>query len=235
MSVFNRTLLKKRVQTLFPFLLAGFLLVLLVGPGILLVYPLQRWASRQIWDAGDRWETIWCFAIFGWCSYVPLILLRVQFAFVWQQVAFLGTATFASLRFRSFLMLFLIPTATLLLERVSPRTNSALIRVKHPGDVMQQQSASTASPASARAVTVKREKKAFSQPKAPHFLSLTVHRPGGKGGYKRDPRPPGEVLYEEKQHRLAQAKPASVLPVPSVQSVPKKINWDEGEGTYSEK
>src|SRR5258708_39530365 len=116
----NRDRVKQHARTLVPFVLAGVLLVVITGPFVLLAFPLQRWASRHIWDARDRWDTIWCFALFGLLTYLPLIVWRVQLIDAWQQVAFLGSATFSSWRVRFVFFLFLFSSAARFTESDPP-------------------------------------------------------------------------------------------------------------------
>lgn len=224
----NQSQLQQQARVLAPYILADVALVLLAGPFLLLMYPLQHWVSQQVWDAHDRWKTIWCFAFFGWLLCLLLLLFHVQFVQTWQQVALLGPASFSSLRFRTFLGIFLIPTATLLLERLHPRTCTALIRVQTAGDILQSQGDSPST--SPVATPAKRKKKASKERN--EATSPGTSRPGTAS--KRDRRPPGEALYEEKQHRGQQEEQMPVPPEPS-QPEPKTINWDEGEGTYREK
>lgn len=228
MKIFFAFLSKQRRWELVLVLLVHLLLVGLVGPGILLAYPLQRWASRQPWDAEERWDTLWYFAGVGSLCYLPLMLWHAQFVVVWQQIPWLGSATIASWRFRAFLGFFLIPLAPLILERLAPRTNSALVRVKRPEDRVAQPLVSAAQP---DALPGQREKRSMPGSKVPRFLP-PLHRPGGSVVVKRDPRPLGEVLLEEKQRRQKLAIPVSAESIPAF--APQKINWDEGEGTYRE-
>ncbi len=67
-----------RIMERILLLLLAIVLVILAGPGILLPYPLQRWAAAQYWNASG-----------------------------WQHLAWFGPASLNNWWLRSFLMLFL--------------------------------------------------------------------------------------------------------------------------------
>jgi hypothetical protein len=217
----------KRYDPLLVISLA-FLLVLLLGPFVLLAYPLQRWAGKQIWDAEDRWDTLWCFAICGWIAYLPSLVFRVPLAHAWQQVALLGPATLSAFRFRSCVMFFLVPTVTLLLERFFPKTHTVLLRVRFPGD--KGSSPPPSAPPALNAAPAEKKQKTTRAPEAKEKAASTPAQTERKPRSRRDPHPIGEVLYDEKHGQQQKAQQRAAAP----ESPAKSINWDEGEGTYTE-
>lgn len=210
-------------------------LIGLFGPFILLTYPLQKWASHEIWNARDRWNTIKGFAAFGLLMYLPLFLLRGQVVSAWQQITLLGSASFTNYWVRTCLTIGLVPLATCLLEQVHPLTNWSTIRIRRAQEPAPVALIPPPAPKPENAGKRKKPKKvvdsAPSTPPAPSTRTPT------KKTTKRtyDPRPLGEVLYEEKVRRQANASTDS--PQQPEQLAPSSSPmhpdlWDEGEGTY---
>lgn len=225
----SHLLMKQRRWELVWFLLLYGFLIWLIGPGILLAFPLQRWASWQLWDAEERWDTLWYAMAVSLLCYLPLMLWHAQFVTIWQQIPWLGPATLASWRFRAFLGLFLSPFGPLVLERLLPRTNSGRTRIKRPEDRVAQFPAPAVQP---DAFPRESEKRRMPTAKRPRFLP-PLHRPGGNVVVERSPRSQREVLLQEQQRQQTQ-QTSRVALEPMPPPAPQRINWDEGEGTYRE-
>lgn len=225
------------------------LLVVLIGPFFLLAYPIQKWASKMIWDAKERWDTVKSFAVFCLLLYLPLLLFRTQIIIFWLHYPHLGSPDLLDWRWRSFLSFELTPLAALLLERLHPVTHYSPRRTKRPVEPMPPLILTEEPPAgkskrasskTTRTIKAQQIKAAAPLSEAPAPSKIVAASPQRE----YDPRPLWVTLQEEQQRRRAGAnrstspKKSSSPPreqdqsVSSPQPAPEPFNWDEGEGPY---
>lgn len=218
--------------------LLALLLFFIAGPCLLLPSPLQRWACAQFWDASDRWDTIKAFAVLGLVLFVPLIVFWPLFAAAWQHLAWLGPASLTNWWVRSFLMLFLFPSATLLLERVDPHTPARPRRVKQ----REEQPTSSAPEQAPTTIThpPRRTRKSMASTHASRVPSRSVQRPITLLSSRRSQGQPSPERSGGEKRRGGKPQPRKTAHRPQADLLPpvpsqSPVDWNEGEGTYREK
>lgn len=205
------------------YILPVFVLVMLTGLLIFLVYAIQDWCVGSTWDYEDRWNGTKAFAVLFLLASIPLIIFRGDLAQFWPR--FLGAPVWNNPILWWCGCIPLSPALALLSERVDPRTKP-LERILLPSELPPPP---TLAEEKASPTSTARRKKSAAQQKE----NQTVTPVARKRKKKRDPRPVYEAWATQ---QLVLPQPSSDVssktpPASSASSAPrhKKDERDEGE------